>query len=196
MKYRIICCLLLFSVGAFAAGPAMADAIVSVGPAGPVSVSDTFAVDVNILGVNDLAAFQLDLSFDPAVVQLNTVNEGAFLPSGGFTFFIPGSIDNVAGSSTFNADALLGFPGVSGSGVLLEFDFQALAAGTSSLSLSNVILQDSVQSIIDSSLANGSVTVESEGGGGGPVTTPEPGTLHLLLGAFSAVVVISALKRA
>ena len=196
MKHRIICCLLLFSVVALAAGPAMADTIVSVGPVGPVSVGDAFAVDVNISGVNDLGAFQLDLLFDPAIVQLNNVNEGAFLPSGGPTFFIPGFIDNVGGSATFNADALLGVPGVSGSGVLLEFDFQALAAGTSSLSLSNVILQDSVGNFIDSGLANGSVTVESEGGGGGPVTTPEPGTLHLLLGAFSAALVISSLKRA
>jgi hypothetical protein len=190
-------CLLILGALAFAAGPAAADTTVSVGTVGTISVGDAFAVDVNIANVNDLYDFQLDLSFDPSIVQLNNVSEGAFLPQGGSTLFVPGFIDNVGGSATFNIDTLLGtIPGVNGSGVLLEFDFQALAAGTSSLSLSNILLQDSspAGNDIDFSATDGSVTVESAGGGG-PVTTPESGTLPLLFGALGGALVISALKR-
>jgi len=191
MKYQIVCCLLLAGVLGLAASPAIADTTVSVGAAGPVSVGDAFAVDVNIATVSDLYDFELDLSFDPAIVQLNNIAEGAFLPQGGTTLFLPGFIDNAGGSATFNADTLLGLiPGVNDSGVLLEFDFQALAVGTSALSLSNILLQDSTGANIDFTSADGSVTVTSAG----PVGTPEPGTLSLLAGACGALL-LASLKR-
>ena len=186
---------MFFGVMGFAAGPALADTIVSVGAVGPVNVGDAFAVDVNIANVSDLYDFQLDLTFDSAVVQLDTITEGAFLSQGGATFFFPGFIDNSGGTATFNADTLLGaIPGVNGSGVLLQFDFQALAAGSSGLSLSNVLLQDStipVGANIDFSSTDGSVTVTSAGA----VATPEPNTLTLFAGAIGAGFLLASLRR-
>ena len=180
MNRRMLKYFLVLGLLAVAACPTFADTIVSVGAVNPVSVGDSFTVDVNIANVIDLYDFQLDLAFDPALVQLNNVAEGSFLSSGGSTFFLPGFIDNALGNATFNADTLLGAtPGVNGSGPLLRFDFTALSVGTSALTLSNIILQDSVGNLIDFTSADGSVLVTT------PVTTPasEPATLLLLAAA-------------
>jgi general secretion pathway protein D len=155
---------------------ALADsANVSVVTPGTVSQGATFSVDVNISGATDLYAFQLDLSFDPSVLSATGVSEGSFLPSGGSTFFLPGTIDNVGGTITSNADTLLGaIPGVSGSGTLIVFDFTALAPGTSIFTIGNEILLDSTGAVLSDTTTNGSVTVQ------GPGAVPEPSSLMLL----------------
>jgi Cohesin domain len=67
-----------------------------------VSSGASLSVNVNTSNVADLYDYQLDLTFNPNVVSAIGVTEGAFLQSGGSTFFIPGTIDNSAGSITFN----------------------------------------------------------------------------------------------
>src|ERR1700730_11046970 len=165
--YRIAALFLM--AGLLVCGPrVMADTIVSVSGPASVSQGDTFAVDVNIADVADLFGFQLDLGFDPAVVQATNVQEGSFLPGGGFTFFIAGKVDNTLGSITNNANSLISaVSGVNGGGTLVEFNFLALAQGTSLFSLSNITLLDSELNPITASSTDGSVTVT-----GGPVPTP------------------------
>jgi hypothetical protein len=150
-------------------------ATLSVATAATVPQGSSFSVDVNISNVSDLYDFQFDLAFNPAVLQLTNIVEGGFLLTGGSTFSLPGTIDNTLGNAAANADTLIGpIPGVSGTGELAEFDFTAVAPGISSLTLSNVILQDSTGSLLDSTTAVGSVTVQ------GTTTVPEPSTLLLL----------------
>ncbi len=166
----------VFLVSVFSS-PIIADTVLTVVPtSSSVSTGDTFAVDVNIAQVTDLYDFEFDLTFNPAVLQATTtVIEGAFLSSGGSTFFIPGTIDNTAGTITFNANTLLTtISGVSGSGTIVEFDFTALANGTSSLDFASIILQDSAGAVLDYSANSGSVTVE------GSTAVPEPSVLMLL----------------
>jgi general secretion pathway protein D len=158
-----------------------------------VTQGDSFAAAVNISGVTDLYGFQLDMNFDPTVLQLTDVMEGTFLPSGGNTFFIPGTIDNVAGSAAFNADSLLtAISGVNGGGTLLQFDFTGTGVGTSFLNLGNVLLLDSSGNEIASSLTGGSVSVVSKGG---TIPTPEPGVFSLLLSVFGVFGLITACRK-
>lgn len=147
-----------------------------------VSVGDTFTVNVNITDVTDLLGFGFDLNFDPTILSAQSVNEGAFLPSGGTTFFIAGSIDNVGGSIANNGDSLVGpIPGVSGSGTLLTCQFLAIGAGTGDLSLTNTLLLDSNLEGIPATLEDGTVTVAAEeNGGGGPTPAPEPSGVSVL----------------
>ena len=131
-------------------------------PALSPAVGNPFDVLVNINSVNDLYAFQFDISFNPAIISATSVLEGSFLSGGGSTFFIPGSIDNVAGTITFTANTLLtAVSGVSGTGALADIGFQALAQGTSPLGLSNIILLDSTLSDIPFTSADTAVTVNS-----------------------------------
>jgi len=175
------------------ASTGLADTISVVGPATSPTVGQTFAVDVDVTGITDLYAFQLDLNFDPTLLSAVSVSEGALLPSGGTTFFIPGTIDNVGGTVAANADALVGpIPGVSGDGVLLVFDFTALATGTSALSFANEILLDSSLNDItaDTTFENGSVTVSSAS-----TSVPEPSSCVLLFIAVLCLGIVCHLQR-
>ncbi len=88
--------------------------------------------------------FQFDLSFDPTALQASSESEGSFLANGGGTYFVCGTIDNTGGSVAGTADTLVSaVPGVSGAGTLATVNFSTAADGSSTLSLSNVILLDS-----------------------------------------------------
>jgi len=137
-----------------------------------VVLGQIFILDVTISDVTDLYAFQFDVGFDPAVLSAQSISEGIFLPGGGSTDFIPGSIDNASGVVTNTADVLLGpVNGVSGNGTLASLFFTALNLGSSPITLSNVILVDSQLSDISSGIQHGSVIVS---------VVPEPATLFLL----------------
>lgn len=136
-----------------------------------VSVDQIFTLPVSIAGVSDLYAFQFDLSFDPAILQLLSISEGSLLPAAGSTMFIPGAIDNIAGTATTTADTMVGdIQGASGNGVLVDFTFAAINPGTSSLSLSSGILLDSTFDRIPFTTMAGSVSVTAS-------SVPEPAGL-------------------
>lgn len=156
-----------------------------------VTVGETFSLDVDVSNMSDLYAYQFDLTFTPGVLSATNVSEGPFLASGGTTFFLPGTIDNVGGTITFNADTLIGaISGVSGSGTLAVFDFEALAAGPSPVTLANVLLFDSTgASIIPSSTGGSIVTVENAS------SVPEP-ALAALVGTVLVGLLMYRRRRA
>ena len=99
---------------------------------------------VSAQDVADLYGYQFTLNFNPALLTALAGTEGAFLPSGGSTFFDPGSIDNIAGSISFAFGTLIGaIDGVDGSGDLATFSFDVLQGGFANFSLSDVLLLDS-----------------------------------------------------
>jgi hypothetical protein len=153
----------------------------------PASVDQgsSFTVVMEIVSAADLYDYQLDLTFDPTVLQATSVIDGGFLGTAGATFFLPGTIDNADGSITFNADTLLtAISGANGSGVLLEFDFTALAPGVSALSIQNLILQDSTGAIQDATTTDGSVTVKASS------KVPEPSSLSLCLAGVLSMLLL------
>jgi hypothetical protein len=135
----------------------------------------------------DLTSFQFDLSFDASILQVTPtgVTESPFFTQGDITVFSPGVVDNTNGNILGVADALIFQPPVNGSGVLANIEFQAIAAGTSPLVLSNVFLNLSDTGF---AVTNGSVCVNP--GGANTCTpirgVPEPGVLGLL--AFALLV--------
>lgn len=141
----------------------------------------SFSVFVDLSSASDLYAYQFDASFDPTILAALGVTEGPFLPSGGATFFVPGSIDNAAGSIAFSADTLVGpIPGVSGNGIVAAIEFQALALGSTAIDLSGVTLLDS-SLIADASFTavGGLVSVVSATG------VPEPSSIVIVgIGIF------------
>jgi adhesin HecA-like repeat protein len=168
------------------AGHARAAAILSIEPASQViQFGQNASLDVVISDVVDLYAFQLDLAFNPIVLSVVGVGEGPFLPSGGTTTFIAGTIDNDAGTISALADSLIGLiPGVSGTGSLVELNFNALSLGTSVISLSNVLLLDSGLTPIAVNIANGAVGV-----------VPEPSTLLVLASGIGAFLLVGWPRR-
>ena len=103
-----------------------------------IHVGDTFTLDLSTENVFDLAGWQFDIAFDPAVLEVAEVNEGDFLKTGGeTTFFQKGTIDNSTGKITKLSSARLSEDGVSGTGTLLSVTFTAKTAGRTQLKLVN-----------------------------------------------------------
>jgi len=153
---------------------------------GPASVNEggRFSVTIEGTDLTDLYAFQFDLSYDPALSEAKSSSEGEFLLSGGPTFFVPGTIDNIGGSVAFTANSLLSpVAGVSGSGILAIFQFNALSAGMSPLGLSNVLLLDSSLSDIAATTIGSWVEIN----GSSTVTTPEPSTMLVCLAGLGGL---------
>ena len=104
----------------------------------PIHVDDTFTMDIVAEGVFELAGWQFDLAFDPAVLEVEGVREGDFLKSdGGATFFQSGRIDNSAGKITGLIAGRISEGGASGSGSLLQVEFTAISEGETELALEN-----------------------------------------------------------
>ena len=102
----------------------------------PIHLGDTFTLDVRAENVFDLAGWQFDITFDPAVLEAINVSEGNFLKKdGGTTFFQSGSIDNTAGKIAGLNAARLSTQGVTGTGVLVQVRFRAKSAGETDLAL-------------------------------------------------------------
>ena len=158
MKIQVVVASMLFglSMPAFG-GP------VSIQPSPmTVTLGQTFSVNVAVSNMTDLYAFEFDLGFNSLVLNATGITEGAFLPLGGPTFFLPGTIDNTFGTITFNADTLMGpVSGVSGSGVLAVVTFQAVAAGSSAININNPLFLDSAGASMSVAVQSGSVTVLS-----------------------------------
>ena len=102
----------------------------------PIHREDTVTLDIRAENVFDLAGWQFDIAFDPAILEAVDVSEGGFLKTdGGTTFFQSGSINNAAGKITGLNAARLSGGGVSGTGLLLQVRFKAKAAGETELAL-------------------------------------------------------------
>ena len=101
-----------------------------------VKVGDTFTFHLKAENISDLAGWESDITFDPAVLKVNNVREGSFLKQGGGrTHFLKGTIDNTTGKITDVGSARISEGGASGEGTLLSVTFIAKANGESRLSL-------------------------------------------------------------
>ena len=123
---------------------------------GPLAVGDTVTYSIEIKDVKDLAGWQMDIAYNPAVLEAVAVSEGDFLASGGVNAaFQSGTMS--AGKITGLWQARVGrtvdatgtnvltdpVAGVNGSGELLSIDFRVKQFAEDALGLSNVQLSTS-----------------------------------------------------
>lgn len=156
MRVRAVGVLVAVLIGS-AALPATAAPILSLSPSlASVGVGDTFTIDVNVAGVEDLYGFQFDLNFDQSLVSPLVVTEGSFLSEefNRATAF-GADADTLAGTVITVGLLLGGVPGVSGSGTLATFAFRAIGPGSAAFSLSELLLEDSIGPLQDAATLNG-----------------------------------------
>ena len=151
------------------AGVALAVPIVSVDTDSAIVIGNTLTVDIVIEDVvaPGLNAFELDLMFDPTILDPTSVVSGGFLLAPVFT------VQMVLGVLEVEFAEVTLLPlGAGGGGILATIVFDTIGVGTSPLDLNDVILSEPFGvEITPVTLANGSVVV-----------TPEPGT-WLLMGS-------------
>lgn len=111
-------------------------------PAGPVYVTDgSFRVDVMVQDAVDVGGYALEVTYNPAVMQVINVGQGAFLSSTGRVVYpMDPIVDHVAGRVTFGAVTSGEQPGASGSGRLAVITFRPRVAGASGLYMHNLRL--------------------------------------------------------
>ena len=103
----------------------------------PIHTGDTFALDISAETVFDMAGWQFDIAFDPAILEAIDASEGNFLKTGSTTLFQSGTVDNTAGKITGLSAIRLSTQGASGTGTLLQVRFKAKSAGETELVLQN-----------------------------------------------------------
>ena len=104
----------------------------------PIHLGDTFTLDIRADNVSDLAGWQFDIAFGPAILEAIDLSEGDFLKAdGGTTLFQSGRIDNAAGKITGLIAGRISEGGVSGSGSVLQVRFKAKSEGETELALRN-----------------------------------------------------------
>ena len=103
----------------------------------PIHREDTFTLNIRAKDIYDMAAWQFDIAFDPALLEAINVTEGDFLKMGSTTLFQSGTIDNVNGKITGLSAIRLSTRGVSGTGTLLQVTFKAKSGGETRLVLQN-----------------------------------------------------------
>ena len=127
----------------------------------PIHLGDTFTLDIRAENVFDLAGWQFDIAFDPAVLEAIDASEGDFLKTdGGTTFFQSGRIDNAAGKITGLIAGRISEGGVSGSGSVLQVRFKAKSEGETELALQNFLFGSVTEESIPAGPLEIRITVE------------------------------------
>lgn len=154
-------------------------------PAGPVAAGSSFWLNVDVTtGVDpntnlpeNIWAYDFSLQFDPSVLQFLDAQDGGFLPLSDLALATPvwdpytpgdGSVDDI--SNSLSGDA----PGVSGTGVLVQVQFLALAGSAGSIvsPFGSILLDFDLNQLSNVTETGTQVTVLSG--------TPEPATFSLL----------------
>jgi hypothetical protein len=142
---------------------AAGNAVVSVSaPAGALNPGGQFTIGISVVPNNAIAGMQFNLSFNPAIVTVNSIAEGNLLNQGGAsTYFSNGQINNAAGTITGVFGAIIS-PGqtVATAGTFAVITLTAGSTGGSSpLTLSNVVVGDVDGHSVPVSLTDGTVSV-------------------------------------
>jgi general secretion pathway protein D len=109
---------------------------VSFTPAQPdVPVGSTIPVNVQVSNVNDLAALQMTMKFDPKVLHINTLMSGDLIKRNGPDLVPSRNVLNDTGDAAIGIARDPSSGGVSGSGGVITIVFQAVAKGTTTITI-------------------------------------------------------------
>ena len=163
--------------GVVFASPSAQDGVsVSLTPAMiELAAGSRFEVNVTISGVKDLSAFQLDILYDPALVQVDAATIGDFIGSTGRDVVPLGPrIDAAAGLVKAGAFSQGTAKGADGGGILVKLNATAMRAGAGQIELKNVLLTDTQAKPITAGATGAEVVFSGEAVV--PTGTPIPAT--------------------
>lgn len=112
------------------------------------NVGQNFTVGICISNVDDLYGWEFNMGWNSTVLDVVDVSEGAFLKSGGNTFFTY-KINDTLGYVIVDCTLLGNVSGVSGSGTLATIKFYVKTVGECPLDLYDTILVNSVEQSIE-----------------------------------------------
>ncbi|HEU0294027.1 MAG TPA: LysM peptidoglycan-binding domain-containing protein [Anaerolineales bacterium] len=168
-------------VASLAGAPALAQgaAVVRVDPStSSVQVNNTANIAIKVDNIANLIAFEIHLSFNPAVLEVTNLTNGGFIAA---DFEAQKTYDNTAGTIDY-AVAQINRPPAQGSGTLLNIAFRAKANGSSMVTTratpaapNGLVLSDANGMAIQASWLPGTINVGSSTITSTPIT-PAPAT--------------------
>jgi general secretion pathway protein D len=140
-------------------GPPTAAAAPTLPPAVPAAVhftpgqidtssSGVFTVALAVDHADDLASAQVQIQFDPKVLQLTSVAPGGLLAVDGQQPTLTKNVMNESGSATIEILRTPGTPGVKASGLLCTLHFQAVGKGNATITVPSLMLRNSQGQVI------------------------------------------------
>jgi len=105
--------------------------------------NSNLTVALVIENATDAVSAPLNVQFDPKVLRLADVGRGDFFSSDGQIPVFTKNIQNDSGNALINLNRLPQTPGMTGSGVLVSLTFQAVAPGSATVSIPNLIVRNS-----------------------------------------------------
>jgi general secretion pathway protein D len=98
-----------------------------------LSVGATVPISIQVNNVNDLAALQMSLKFDPKILHINNLTSGDLIKRNGPDLMPSRNILNDSGTATIGLVRDPSSGGVSGSGAVLTIVFQAVGKGATTV---------------------------------------------------------------
>ena len=155
-----------------------------------VSALQTFSLTINCIPSQPIKSFELKISFNPSLLQANSVTEGTIF-NGHTTFFNDGTIDNNAGTIIDIYNLIYGPGNVSNPGTLVTISFTSKSfTGTSTIDLYDVGVTDEL-GYVSISVSDATVTVN--GGNQPPIfssVSPTNGSTAISLGTSALTIMI------
>ncbi|MGC2695680.1 MAG: cohesin domain-containing protein [Candidatus Angelobacter sp.] len=119
----------------------------------------TFPISVVLSHGQDIAAVPIQITYDPKVVQFNSVTNGDFLAKDGQQVILVNRDDSVSGKLQITAQRPPGMAGVSGDGVVFNLVFTAKAKGKAAISIAVPGARNSQNQPLDALGSQAAVTV-------------------------------------
>lgn len=145
---------------------------VRVSSATNVQIGQEFVLTVQIENVTNMYGIELALAFNPAILQVKDSKPGTVgvqiepgdFPDPFLSFNAQNAADNTAGTIAYAVSLLRPAPPASGSGVLARIYFQAIAPGTSAVSITRVMAVAADSCCLETTTQDGSASVQAVGG--------------------------------
>ena len=125
-----------------------------------VSVGGKFTIAVSIENAADAGAATFAVTFNPKALKLVSAQDGGFLGQGGQPSSLSPKIDNDNGTAAVSLTRPAGSPGVSGSGILANLQFEAVGAGIATITFSQASVADASQTPLPTSSSGTQVTIK------------------------------------
>ncbi len=121
---------------------------------------DTMTIGLSVDNAHDLYSIPLLLQYNPAVIQVEDIQNGGFLSGGTQEIAIVHQEDPQKGQVVVSATRRPNTPGISGTGTLIGIVIKAIAPGTSQLQVLQVNARDSQQKPIAMTSGTASIQVQ------------------------------------
>lgn len=136
-RWMLLTTALLVCIAMTGIGRASPDTVIAVDPTEikDLEAGESFAVNITITDVTDLYSWDMNMTFNPAVLNVENATEGTFLQQFNETITLPVRIDNTVGSVVIGGMFKPPWPenGATGSGVLATITFTVKGYGETPL---------------------------------------------------------------